>query len=261
MTEPVETTVLSNTVVQQYIQQSIDKLQQQNRSSDTILNTFNCTQSQLQTSPPSSLFNSIHTNTSSLAEFYQLLHLDQSGSINDAIRCIIDIRNQQYKTQRDIIDLTESNHVLTNDINQIHSELQQYTDMYNELVSIRHSRIDQLNNAEHIQIPNMYAKTNEYNTDIELYKQQLNNNNFYVADNNSHYGHPLNITHNSILDKYTALQQLQDECNAMEHQLSSYHNLPPDINLATIKLNEAQYQLKQVELRLTQTIDSMHVNG
>lgn len=89
----------------------------------------------------------------------------------------------------------------------------------------------------------------------------VNKKNKYQADKRKHEaslaksGITNNLTHKSIVEDHHALMKLGDELSHTQEELLKFSNLPPDKDLARVKLEVAKLELKEIEDKLVNEID------
>ena len=67
------------------------------------------------------------------------------------------------------------------------------------------------------------------------------------------------LYHQAIVKRAEELQAIKDKMAPMMVKLDSYHSLPPDVALATVRLEEAKRELSSLEVELSKNIDLMHM--
>lgn len=268
----MSTTIQQSTIdiLLPYINQSIIQLKQYNNDRNYILQLFGISSNQIQLQLHSSninnnnhntviyndLLTNVYNNINNLSQLITILNIKQpiyngyDNTINNIIHAIIDIRNNTFELTKKLYSLNIDNNTIQQHINNINQQLIQYNDIIYTLEHNHNNKQEQLTYAINTVMPTMQLKLNEYNNDIELYKQILDNNNY-----NQH------ITHNNIIEQYNIMKNLENECNILQNNINIYNNLPTDINMANIVVNEAEYKLKQLELQLANIIDKINVNG
>ncbi|XP_076465729.1 HAUS augmin-like complex subunit 1 [Babylonia areolata] len=65
------------------------------------------------------------------------------------------------------------------------------------------------------------------------------------------------LFHENLVKKARDLQKLEEELGPLKKKLQDYHDLPPDINQAKVKLAEIRRKVSQMETELSQKIDVM----
>ncbi|XP_038077648.1 HAUS augmin-like complex subunit 1 [Patiria miniata] len=92
------------------------------------------------------------------------------------------------------------------------------------------------------------SKAKEYQAQLHQLQTQLEENNVEPS-----------LYHQSLVKLSEELTALNAELTPLKSKLDSYHNLPPDISLAKVRIEEAKRELGRMEAELSKNIDMMHM--
>ena len=67
------------------------------------------------------------------------------------------------------------------------------------------------------------------------------------------------LYHREMVKKSDELQELKDKIAPMKAKLDTYHNLPPDLSLTKVKIEEMKREVAALEAELCQNINLMHM--
>ncbi|XP_022104709.1 HAUS augmin-like complex subunit 1 isoform X2 [Acanthaster planci] len=92
------------------------------------------------------------------------------------------------------------------------------------------------------------SKAKEYQAQLHQLQMQLERNNVEPS-----------LYHQSLVKLSEELVALNAKLAPLKSKLDSYHNLPPDISLAKVRIEEAKRELGKMEAELSRNIDMMHM--
>ncbi|XP_065911751.1 HAUS augmin-like complex subunit 1 [Dysidea avara] len=87
-------------------------------------------------------------------------------------------------------------------------------------------------------------KSEQYQSQINKMKEELSRN-----------GYQSSLSHSSLLSVSQEISELRKQLNPLKEKISSFQNLPPDMSLARVKLEEARRELALLEDKLTNNVD------
>ncbi|XP_031566759.1 HAUS augmin-like complex subunit 1 [Actinia tenebrosa] len=67
------------------------------------------------------------------------------------------------------------------------------------------------------------------------------------------------IFHENLVKKAEDINLLKEKSKPLKNKLESYQNLPPDLSLAKVKVEEAKRELARLEQQLSSNIDMLHI--
>ncbi|PVD19507.1 hypothetical protein C0Q70_19996 [Pomacea canaliculata] len=94
----------------------------------------------------------------------------------------------------------------------------------------------------------LQTKAHEYGTHIAKLKENLKK---VEADSS--------IFHENLVKKAQDLQKLQEQLKPMKQKLQNYHDLPPDISQAKVKVAELRQRVRELEAEMARRIDLMRL--